>query len=279
MAMNPAQLFSGVILVAVPHMDDEVLACGGSLAGLPHKNDVHVIYATNGTRSPVPAAGGPSAELEAIRTQEAREAMSVLGISEQNIHFLGLPDGDLKWQVDKLTQILVGLIRAIQPDQILVPFRYDRHPDHLALHQATVRAAGLERSQADLYEYFVYNRYRLLPGGDIRKCIRHQLRLSVDIQAWSDQKQEALLRYRSQTELFYGWQTRPILPRKRVEEVSCQPEIFLKFDPGFPDASIFGKGKIWIRLVLSIEPWLKNGKERLLALPCAGKPYHGGPPR
>ena len=266
MSINPEQIFSGVILVAAPHMDDEILACGGSLAGLPHKIKVHVVYATNVTRSPLPVGGAPSPGLEAIRMQEAQDALSVLGIPQQNIHYLGLPDGSLKHHMEPLIRSLTGLIKSIQPEQILVPFRYDRHPDHLALNQAMVQAAALERSQAEMYEYCVYNRYRLIPGGDIRNFILPDLKITIDTRAWSKLKQEALLCYRSQTTLFYNWQTSPILPIKRVEEVSTQPEIIIKADPGFPGANVFGKGKTWIRLAHSIEPKFKNGKERLLTL-------------
>ncbi len=274
--MRPEELFAGVVLVAAPHMDDEVLACGGSLAGLPQTDRVHVIYATDGTRSPVRAGTPPVAELKAIRTEEARAAMSVLAIPERNLHFLDLPDGGLRRQIDTLACMLAGLIRAIQPDQTLIPFRYDRHPDHLALHRAVVRAARQAQPTADLYEYFVYSRYRLLPGGDIRQWIRPQLRLSVDVQAWSARKREALLRYRSQTTLFYNWQRRPILPPKRVEEVSHQPEMFLRCVPDLRDASVFGRRHTWIRLVHWMEPWLKNRKERLAALRRTGTRDHGG---
>jgi hypothetical protein len=126
-----------------------------------------------------------------------------------------------------------------------------------------------------MYEYFVYYRYRLLPGGDIRKFILPDLMFRIDIRSWSELKREALLRYRSQTTLFYNWQSRPILPSKRIEEVSRQPETFLKSDPGFPDASVFGTAKGWIRLVHTIEPQFKNGKERLLALLKAGRTSNG----
>jgi len=276
MLLNPGQLFSGVVLVVAPHMDDEVLACGGSLAGLPDKNKVYVVYATDGKRSPVRTAGAPSPDLVAIREGEAREALSVLGIPEPNIRFLGLPDGHLRQYVDRLAQALAGLIHSIQPDQILVPFRYDRHPDHLALNRATAQAAAQWGSAAKMYEYFVYYRYRLLPGGDIRNFILPDLTINIDTRAWSELKREALLRYRSQTTLFYHWQSRPILPPKRIEEVSQQQEIFLASDPGFPGASVFGKAKTWIRLVHLIEPQVKNGKERLLDLLKAGRTSNDG---
>jgi LmbE family N-acetylglucosaminyl deacetylase len=41
---HTAEMFGGVILVIAPHMDDEMLACGATLAALPDKQSVHIIY-------------------------------------------------------------------------------------------------------------------------------------------------------------------------------------------------------------------------------------------
>lgn len=268
-AIDPADIFSGTLLILAPHMDDEVLACGGTMAGLPRKDRVHVVYATDGTRSPVPAASTPDAsapELESIRMQEARAAMAILGIPESNLYFLGLPDGALQQQEKELTPALVETMHGTRPDQILAPFRYDRHPDHLALYRATLQAVAAACPWAELYEYFVYHRYRLLPGGDIRRFIRPHLRMSVNIQLWSAKKKQALQSYRSQTTLFYSWQARPILPQKRVDDVSRQPEIFLKYDPGFPGPDVFGHGQAWIRLMHLVEPLLKHRKDQMLGM-------------
>jgi hypothetical protein len=40
------QHLTGKIAIVAPHMDDEALACGGLIAKLPHKDYVHIIYAT-----------------------------------------------------------------------------------------------------------------------------------------------------------------------------------------------------------------------------------------
>jgi LmbE family N-acetylglucosaminyl deacetylase len=262
---DPEAIFSGVVLVAAPHMDDEVLACGGTLARLPHKERLHLVYATDGTRSPVKGSSrtpAPSPELEVIRVRESLEAMAVLGIPQENVHFLSLPDGELDLELERLTGKLVLLLEKLRPDQILVPFRYDRHPDHLALYRGVHKAQIRAGQTPTIYEYFVYNRYRLIPGGDIRKLIRPDLLLSCDIQPWSESKRQALKRYRSQTTLYYDWQIRPILPPERVEYVSQQPELFLKYDPRLPGTTVFRRGTAWVRLVHFIEPRMKRAKEQ-----------------
>lgn len=266
---EPAVLFNGIILVAAPHMDDEVLACGGTIARLPQKGRIHLVYAADGARSPVPLypwMGKPAPDLAQIRMQEAREAMAVLGVPENNLRFLGLEDGQLDRHSRELVSMMAGAIVEIKPDQIFVPFRYDRHPDHLALTRATLEALQLLAYDAQVYEYFVYYRFRFLSGGDIRRFIRPELLLSVDIRPYSSRKKEALLRYRSQTTCLYGWQRRPILPQERVEEVSQSPEVFLPYNPGFPGPSVFASAAHWIRVVHRVEPWLKQTKEHMLQL-------------
>jgi LmbE family N-acetylglucosaminyl deacetylase len=266
---EPAVLFNGIILVAAPHMDDEVLACGGTIARFPQKDRIHLIYATDGSRSPVPSCpwmGKPAPDLAQIRMQEAREAMAVLGVPEKNLRFLGLEDGQLDRHSRELVSMMSRAIVETKPDQIFIPFRYDRHPDHLALTRATLNALHILEYDAHVYEYFVYYRFRFLSGGDIRRFIRPELLSSVDIRPFSSRKKEALLRYRSQTTCLYGWQRRPILPQERVEEVSNSPEVFLTYDLVYPGPSVFASAAHWIRVVHRVEPWLKQTKEHMLAL-------------
>lgn len=249
-------------------MDDEVLACGGMLARLPQKDRIHLIYATDGSRSPVPLylwMGKPALDLPRIRMQEAREAMAVLGVPETNLRFLGLKDGRLERHADELISGVADAIAETRPDRIFIPFRYDRHPDHLALGRAALGALRILGCDARVYEYFVYYRFRFLSGGDIRRFIRPELLVRVDVDDCSSRKREALVRYRSQTTCLYGWQRRPILPPERVEEVSVSPELFLRHDARYPGPAVFASAATWIRVVHRVEPWLKQAKEHILA--------------
>jgi LmbE family N-acetylglucosaminyl deacetylase len=259
-------------------MDDEVLACGGTIARLPRKEDIHLLYATDGTKSPVPMfswMGKPSPQLRDMRMSEAKAAMAVMGIPDENVYFLNLPDGNLRQFKDTLCESISKRIANIQPDHIFLPFRYDRHPDHLALTRSAFHVLDAQNSQTDINEYFVYNRYRLLPGGDIRGYIRPELLIEIDIKAYAVQKKEALSCYESQTNIIFNWQERPILTKERVEEVSRLPEVFLKYDRRYPGSSVFVKSGIWIRFVHRFEPFLKDIKEQFLALLHWGKTQNG----
>ena len=92
------QNISGIVTIVSPHMDDEALACGGLIAHLPDKNHIHIIYATDGMKSPVPIFIGQGEiwpDLGEVRIREATEAMRLFGIPGENLHFLGLPDSFL----------------------------------------------------------------------------------------------------------------------------------------------------------------------------------------
>jgi LmbE family N-acetylglucosaminyl deacetylase len=267
---DPNELFqNGVVLVLAPHMDDEILACGGTIALLDHKDRIHVSYATDGARSPVPALpwlAPASPDLASIRFEEAKQALSVLGVPERNLHFFGFPDGKLKEHRDELRRTIIKLISDCNPRYLFVPFRYDRHPDHLTLNSAIFDAIRSERYNAEVFEYFIYHRYRLLPGGDIRKYIQSGRLITFDIQAASRLKVKALNCYVSQTTLLFSWQTRPILPRERVDEISRLPEVFLRYDRNLSGTKVFTRFGTWIRFIHMVEPILKQKKEELFAL-------------
>ena len=265
--VSVAGYFAGSGLVAAPHMDDEVLACGGTLALLPNKADWHVVYASDGRGSPEPVApwrDKVADDLGAVRQEEARAAMSCLGIPEANLHFLDLPDGRLARHEAELGQAVSRLIADLQPDHVLVPFRYDRHSDHLALNRAVTRLAHSGAYKKALTEYFVYYRWRMLPGGDVRHYLRRNLVQKVAISAASSQKRAALGCFKSQTTRYYPWQVRPTLSAELLDEVCGEPELFLRYDPALPGAAIFARAVPWIRLAHRLEPFLKKRKDRLL---------------
>jgi LmbE family N-acetylglucosaminyl deacetylase len=271
--IDPAERFHGTIIVLAPHMDDEVLACGGTLARIPGKSRIHVVYATDGSRSPAPAVPWRKAtpSLPDIRAREALEAMQVLGIPEENVHFLDLPDGRLERHYAELAPALGPLMEALDAAHVLAPFRYDRHPDHLALNRfatAWVQGAG---AGAELLEYFVYHRSRLLPRGDIRAYIRPGILLAVDIGPESSAKRAALERYRSQTVRLFTFQARPNLTPAFVDQVCAEPELFLPYSPLAAGAAVLTGPVTWIRVAHRIEPILKEGKDRIVGLIGGGR--------
>ncbi len=256
-------LLTGKIVIVAPHMDDEALACGGLIARLPHKEYVHIIYATDGMKSPAPILPGRdkiSPDLGKTRMQESIKAMKLLGIPEHNLHFLCLPEAQLKKHISSLRSSLSDKIRRIAPKHIFLPFRYDRHPDHLAVNHAIVSDFLQSNTRPQLIEYFVYYRWRLMPKRDIRRYIRPQLLFKLEIGDVAGQKRQALDCFTSQITIYYPWQTRPILTSILLDEECRNPEFFLISNDSSAGAAVFSNSVLWVRLVHRLEPFLQRWK-------------------
>jgi N-acetylglucosamine malate deacetylase 1 len=269
-----SKLSQGVTLAIAPHMDDVTLGCGGTLAKTSqHKNtqtNIHVVYATDGARSPVPdslRAAPPSPELTAIRTAEAQTALGHLGIPPSHLHFLNFPDGALSRHQQGFCEALLPLIQSLKPDYVLLPFRHDCHADHLAVTRFTTNLLRTHSPATEIFEYFIYYRLQLLPKKDIRQYIAPQYLLSAPIQAQATQKHEALQAFKTQTTCFYPWQTRPLLSTELIEEVCNTPELFLKASELEHPNRLFISGGPLIPWLTRLEPTLKRTKSRaILAL-------------
>jgi LmbE family N-acetylglucosaminyl deacetylase len=258
---------NGVIVIIAPHMDDEALACGGLIAKLPEKNRIHIIYATDGMKSPAPIMAGDeiTPDLGEVRMSESMQAMKLLGVPEQNLHFLSLPEAQLEKNISALGQPLTEKLRQLAPKHVFVPFRYDRHLDHLAVNHTVVSALAQGSIKAQLVEYFVYYRWRLLPRRDIRKYIQPQYLFALDISDVVALKRRSLDCFTSQTTLYYPWQTRPILTSTLLDEECANPEYFL-MNASFSGTAVFSNLILWIRLAHRLEPILLRWKYLALSM-------------
>ena len=264
-----SELAAGTILVIAPHMDDAVIGCGGTLAQLATKENIHIAYATDGSKSPIPELPGAeksSQTLCSIRTQEAREALKILGIPSENISFLNFPDGALKSHHKQFCQTLSNLIQRIQPDQVFVPFRYDWHPDHLAVSTLTTQVIHNQELDIEIFEYFIYYRSQLLPKKDVRQYIRPEYIVTSNIQSHGEQKRASLSAFESQMTLFYSWQDRPVISDTLVNEVCSTPELFLRASELTQQRSPFPRKNQFIPLITKLEPRLKKIKTQTLFL-------------
>lgn len=252
---------AGTVVIVAPHMDDEALACGGLIAKLPDKNRIHIIYATDGMKSPAPIMPGDeiTSDLGAIRRNESAQAMKLLGVPETNLHFLDLPEAQLAKNILALKQSLTEKLKGLAPQYIIVPFRYDRHLDHLAVNHVVASAIQQGNIQAQLIEYFVYYRWRLLPKRDIRKYINLQYLFALDISDVADLKRQSLDCFATQTTIYYPWQTRPILTHTLLDDECANPEYFL-MNASPSGTSVFTSIILWIRLAHRLEPILLRWK-------------------
>ena len=70
------------ILVIVPHQDDEINIAGGTIYSLGKKNNIKVVFTTN----------GDYIYNAKIRYKEAIKSLKILGVKKENIYFLGYSD-------------------------------------------------------------------------------------------------------------------------------------------------------------------------------------------
>jgi LmbE family N-acetylglucosaminyl deacetylase len=193
--------------------------------------------------------------------------MARLGVGAAHLHFLDLPDGQLNAHLRTLTARLAELVRTLRPQTVLTPFRYDQHPDHLAVRQATVdaiAAAGAGTGAIMLLEYFVYFRYPLLAGGDIRRVVAPAHLIEIDIAPVRVDKRAALDAYVSQVTRYFPWQTRPVLTEAILDEHASGPEWFVHAAADLSPGELFQRDSLRLRINLLFGPALVRWKKRLL---------------
>ena len=122
------------VLVLAPHMDDEVIGCGGTLAR--HRAcgaDITVVFLTDGRgsgRAPSATAHPGAADIGAIRKDEAYRALREIGIDQ--IEFLDAADGGLMEAAARLAGRLRSRLENDRPEIVYLPFFLEEHPDHRA---------------------------------------------------------------------------------------------------------------------------------------------------
>lgn len=142
------------ILVLAPHMDDEVLGCGGTLYKHVTAGDrVTVAYMTDGRKGVSAVNDGnftpeerERREDEVVRTrqEESRRATALLGISD--LRFLNNRDQELA-EDPKSCSELARIIEEVRPDLVYVPFMTDRHKDHWMTNRVFFGAISLLRKE------------------------------------------------------------------------------------------------------------------------------------
>src|SRR5580698_3341236 len=115
------------VVVLAPHMDDEVIGCGGTLARHTKLGaEVTVVFLTDGRL--VGRVSGTT-EIGALRKEEARAALDSLNV--KRIEFLDAHDGSLAASPG-LAEKLRKILEECRPDIVYLPFFLEEHPDHRA---------------------------------------------------------------------------------------------------------------------------------------------------
>ena len=203
------------ILLIAPHPDDEILGVGGLVASQrAHGVDVSVVAVTDGEHAYPDLCG--SSELGIRRCAEQTAALQELGVAEEKIRRLRLPDSDVINHLPELIARLSSMVTA--KTHILAPWRGDFHPDHEACGLAAEQVA--RSSGATLTSYFFWTWHRGTPD------LLHDLHLRSFPLApqFSKAKWEALQCHQSQLLCEEG---SPILPDRLLGPAKRTFEIFL----------------------------------------------------
>lgn len=178
------------VLVLAPHMDDETIGCGGTIARHRAQGaEVCVVFLTDGRlgSSALTSLAGASRlqrtmELIQVRKNEAVKALGELGVHDHV--FLDAEDGSLCAGAATVSMALRDILVQRRPDLVYLPFFLEQHPDHWAVSPIlldAVRDTGLT-FQCMLYEVWT----PLFPN-----CL-------VRIDETLDAKKKALAHYTSQ---------------------------------------------------------------------------------
>jgi LmbE family N-acetylglucosaminyl deacetylase len=145
----------GKVLVLAPHMDDEVIGCGGTIYRHVRRGaDVTVVFITDGrygSKDLLHLTGAErrkrEQEVAATRKHEAEEALQVLGV--QHVVFWGAEETTLTATHD-LPVKLAQLLKSLRPGVIYLPFFLEEHVDHRAVSQVLMEAvAGVAGTELD----------------------------------------------------------------------------------------------------------------------------------
>lgn len=209
-------LFERVLIIA-PHPDDEAIASGGLIQ---RARAVRVLFVTDGENNPWPQRAAlrrlrlsedDRRRWGALRREEARASLALLGAGDEAARFLALPDGCLARLAragdNRLTEIVESEVQHFAPTLTVSPSSFDLHADHRAC------------------AWFVHR--AILPGTPLVTYVIHgepppariALRLELS-ESERKRKSEAIECHESQLRL----SRRRFLAHVRGHEVFCSPE-------------------------------------------------------
>jgi len=114
----------GKILIVAAHPDDEILGCGGTILKLKEKNDINVIFMTNGV-----SARGKNKISEKRRKNACLKLFKYLNISKPE--FFNFPDNQLdRTPLLKIIKKIERKINLYKPDTIFTHYSNCLNIDH-----------------------------------------------------------------------------------------------------------------------------------------------------
>jgi bacillithiol biosynthesis deacetylase BshB1 len=173
------------VLAIAAHRDDVEQTCGGTLLRMASRGlRTAILDLTQGEAG----TRGSAAE----RAAEAAEAARLLGVGWREA--LDLPDGAVENTLENRIKI-VGVLRALRPRVVILPYWQARHPDHATtglLGYDACFLSGLAKIDTGLPPHRPFKIVYASLYADVRPSF------VVDITPFIEQRHAALMAYRSQ---------------------------------------------------------------------------------
>ncbi|GGS17223.1 PIG-L family deacetylase [Streptomyces griseoviridis] len=233
------------VLVFSPHPDDEVIACGGTVARWAAEGArVRVVFATDGAMSHSAVLGihtDPTpAELREIRREEARSAAKAMGLDKDAARFLDYPDTRL---ADHLPAFRADVLEVLREESgvthVYLPHEVrELNADHRLTGETVVSCLAELGLTPEVFRYVVWderteeefgfvNRNPADGAGEATERL-----VSFDISPYVERKHAAFREHRTQVELYAPGQTRAVVPPPFQERVfAARTEEFWVTEP------------------------------------------------
>ena len=181
----------GRVLALVPHADDDVIGCGGTLAKhVAQGDEVTVVVVFDGRRGDPEELHDAEAYVER-RRQEARSAGAVLGLADY--HFWDYPEGHEPSgpELASAARRIADLMRSQRPDLVYAPWIGEHHLDHHVLARGVRLALEATSFAGEAWGFEVWT-----------PLVATRI---VDVTEVQDAKRKALELHRSQIEAIPGF--------------------------------------------------------------------------
>lgn len=210
------------IVVFVPHPDDEIFSCAGSILKWMSNplNNIHIVYVTDNralitwgkkNNQIIPKEAKEYIDLNedeigVICLKEAKSVAKAFGFPKENVHLFKFHDQDASNQINR--GIILAKAIIYDADRILMPSDNNNHPDHQATH-TIVKETAIELNLVNT-EFYVYAIYNVMKA-PMEKQVK------IRIAEYRDQIYDIMTLYKTQLALKdtrMGWS---VLKRKRSE--------------------------------------------------------------
>ena len=190
------------VLIIAPHLDDEVLGCGGLIAKRVKRGDVvTVCFVIKGSSRYY------SQDRLEQGVKEAKMAHIMLGV--QRTIFLNMTSFiDKAYPLNDITDKLSEVIRREKPEEVYIPFHNDIHIDHCNVAKAALVALR-PKPECRVKRIYEYETISETGWNFPTKDNAFTPDVYEDISGFLNVKEDALRLYKSQIQEFPG--TRSVL--------------------------------------------------------------------